>query len=533
MDQARLARQRGAGIIACVIMANRESRVVDHVVVGAGTAGCIVATRLAQRGDSVVLLEAGGPYRRVLDVPLVGLWAWLRNPERYCWNQYTVPQDRLGGRRIWFPGGRITGGSSAINAMIYTRGHPASYDRWGVPGWSFQDLLSYHRRAEDFEDGQSAYHGTGGPIAVSRTRHRYPLADAFVRASSDAGVPLTDDFNGPMSHGAGYYDLLQRRGARSVPGMSYLSIARRHPGFHHELKAVVTRLLADRGRITGVRYTQGGSEHTIRAGGVVLCAGAVRSPQLLMVSGIGPADALRRLGIEIVADHPSVGASLQDQVRVPVVFRHQGGSPTRADRLIAAGLQFLTGRRGLLASNVCDVAAVACLSSGGIPDTRIALRWRVFPETGLPLADLEVSILQPESRGRISLRSADPNVPPDIDPRYLSEQADRDAIERGVALARRIAATDALRRAGLEDEYAPGPVSVDEHIRQHASSSYHPVGTCRMGTDNSSVVDPELRVRGVEGLRVVDASVIPSCVAANAQASVIAVAEKASDLMAS
>ena len=531
MEQARLARQRGTGIIASVIMANRESMTFDHVVVGAGTAGCIVAARLAEQGDSVALLEAGGPYRRILDVPLIGLWAWLRNPERYCWSQYTVPQPGLGGRRIWFPSGRITGGSSAINAMIYTRGHPASYDRWGVPGWSFQDLLSYHRRAEDFENGQSAYHGTGGPIAVSQTRHRYPLADAFVRASSEAGVPMTDDFNGPMSHGAGYYDLLQRRGIRSVPAKSYLAIARRHPGFHHEMNAVATRLLVDRGRVTGARFTRGGSERTIRAARVVLCAGVVRTPQLLMLSGIGPADALRRLGIDVLADHPDVGASLQDQVRVPIVFRHRGGSPTRADRLAVAGLQFLGGRRGLLTSNVCDVAAVACLSSSEIPDVRVALRWRVLPETGLPLVDLEVATLQPESRGRVSLRSADPGVPPDIDPCYLSEQADRDALERGVALARRIAATDSLRRAGVEDEYAPGSASVDEHVRQHASSAYHPVGTCRMGADDGSVVDPELRVRGIEGLRVVDASVIPSCVAGNAQASVIAVAEKASDLM--
>jgi choline dehydrogenase len=316
-----------------------------------------------------------------------------------------------------------------------------------------------------------------------------------------------------------------------VPAKSYLAIATRQRGFLHETNAIATSLVVERCRVSGVRFRQGGADRTMSAECVVLCAGAVRTPQLLMLSGVGPADALRRLGIGIVADHPGVGASLQDQVRVPVVFRHRAGTSTRPDRLFLAGLQFLVARRGLLASNVCDVAAVACLSASDIPDVRVALRWRVFPETGLPLVDFEVAMLQPVSRGRVTLRSADPHEAPDIDPGYLTELSDRRLLEDGIALARRIAATNAMRDAGLEDEYAPGSRSVVEHNRQHASSAYHPVGTCRMGADDGSVVDPELRVRGVDGLRVVDASVIPSCVAANAQASVIAVAEKASDLL--
>lgn len=503
----------------------------DTLVVGAGTAGCIVAARLAQRGESVALLEAGGPYRRILDIPLLSLWAWLRSPGRYCWNQYTAPQPMLAGRRVWFPGGRITGGSSALNAMIFTRGHPSSYDRWGVPGWGFQDLLPFHKRAEDFEDGQSPYHGSDGPIAVSRARFRYPLADAFVRASVEAGIPTTDDFNGATSHGTGYYGLAQRRGIRSVPGKSYLSLARRNRAFRHVTGAFATALLEEHGRIAGIRYVQGGVEHVVRAGRVVLCAGTVRTPQLLMLSGIGPADPLRRLGIRVVADLPGVGEGLQDQVRVPVAFRHGTGSPVRPDRLLVAGVQYVFARRGLLASNVCDAASVVSLSSGEVPDVRVAIRWRVFPETGLPLVDLEVAGLQPSSRGRVTLRSADPREAPEIDPAYLSGPGDREALLGGIALARRIAGMPAMRSAGLGDEYAPGAMSVEEHIRQHAASAYHPVGTCRMGIDEGSVVDPSLRVRGVEGLHVVDASVIPSCVSANAQASVIAVAERASDLL--
>lgn len=520
-----------AGIIAGVTAAVHAHRDIDDVVVGAGTAGCIVATRLAEQGRRVLLLEAGGPYRRVLDIPLVGLWAWLRNPGRYCWNQYTRPQAELGGRRIWFPGGRITGGSSAINAMIYTRGHPASYDRWDVPGWRFADLLPYHVRAEDHERGASAHHGTGGPLAVSATRFRWPLGDAFIRGAAELGIEPTDDFNGARSHGAGFYALTQRRGVRSVPGKSYLDLARRHPGFHHETNAFVTRLAVERGCVTGVMVADGRVERCVQAGRVILSAGAVRTPHLLMLSGIGPADSLRRLGIGVVIDRAEVGRSLQDQVRVPVAYRCRDGWPTRVDRLIGAGLRYVRDRGGLLASNVCDVAAVTSLSSGDVPDVRVALRWRVFPESGVPLVDFEVAMLAPRSRGHITLRSNDPLDAPDIDPGYLTDPADWDVVRGGVALARGLAATQALQAAGIASEYAPGPVPMDAHIGAHADSAYHPVGTCRMGSDDASVVDPSLRVRGVDGLRIVDASVIPSCVAANAQASVVAVAEKAADLL--
>lgn len=526
-----MAHPGGVRILARVTGAPQKPDVVDHIVVGAGTAGCIVAARLAERGASIILLEAGGPYRRVLDVPLLGLWAWLRRPDAYCWNQYTTPQAALGGRRVWFPGGRITGGSSAINAMIYTRGHPASYDRWGVPGWTFADLLPYHRRFEDFEGGESAYHGSGGPIAVSRARFSYALADAFVRGSVEAGIEPVDDFNGPQSHGVGYYAVTQDRGMRSASGKTYLALGKRHPGFHHETGVHVTRILMDGGRVTGVECRNGAGTRTIRSASVVLCAGAVRTPQLLMISGVGPADALQQIGISVKVDQPAVGDSLQDQVRVPVAFHHEGQSLTRPDRLFFAGFDYVARRRGFLASNVCDVAAVATLSSGDIPDVRVAFRWRVFPETGLPLVDFEVATLSPVSRGRVSLRTADPDDAPDIDPGYLSEQADRDAVHRGIDLARRIAGTDAMRRAGIREEFAPGAMSIDDHLRLHTASAFHPVGTCRMGADEASVVDTELRVRGVEGLRVIDASVIPGCVAANAQASVMAVAERGVDLL--
>jgi len=508
-----------------------NQREYDQVVVGAGTAGCIVAARLAEKGQRVLLLEAGGPYRRILDIPLIGLWTWLRDPSAYCWNEYTIPQAQLGGRRVWFPGGRITGGGSAINAMIYTRGHPGSYDRWNVPGWRFEDLLPSHRRAEDYEHGPSGFHGTGGPLAVSSCRNRYALAESFIRGGVEAGLVENEDFNGASSLGVGFYSLTQRRGVRSVPGKSYLQLARRHRGFHHRTGVFVRSVMVERGRVTGVVSEEGGQSHEYRAGQVILCAGTVRTPQLLMLSGIGPAEDLRRLGIEVNVDQPSVGTSLQDQVRVPVAFHYEGASLLRPDRMVAAGMQYIVNQSGLLASNVCEAAAVACLSSGSVPDVRVAFRWRVFPETGIPMVDLEVATLQPQSRGRVMLRSADPRDPPAIDPCYLSQRADREALENGIALARRIATTTAMREAGVAKEYAPGAASLADHVSQHAASAFHPVGTCRMGADDASVVDPQLRVRGIAGLRVVDASVIPSCVSANAQASVIAVAEKASGLL--
>lgn len=501
-------------------------------MVGGGTAGCIVATRLAEAGRTVMLLEAGGAYRRVLDIPLVGLWTWLRAPDRYAWNQHTVPQPGLDGRRVWFPGGRILGGSSSINAMIYSRGHPASYDRWDVPGWTYQDLLQYHRRAEDHEPGATPYHGTGGPMGTAVGRFHSPLSRAFIAACSEAGIAPNPDLNGSEAAGAAHLQVSQRRGRRSSTANAYLPLAGRHQGFHHRTGALVTRVLFSGGRAAAVVADADGRAMTFRASrAVVLCAGTVRSPQLLMLSGVGAADRLRRLGIAVVADRTAVGQSLQDQLRVPVAFRHDAGSPVRLDRLIPAGVRYVLTRRGLLASNVCDAGAVLRTSTAAIPDVRILFRWRVLPETGIPLVDLEVGMLAPASRGSVTLRSADPREEPDIDPGYLRESGDLGMLERGIDAARRIASQPALRRAGLGDEFLPGGTPVDRHVRAHATTAFHPVGTCRMGADPESVVDPALRVRGVDGLRVIDASVIPSCVAGNAQAGVIAVAERGADLL--
>ena len=503
----------------------------DYIVVGGGTAGCVVAARLAGRGCSVTLLEAGGPYSRVLDIPLVGLWAWLRRPQRYSWTHWTVPQSSLGGRSVWYPGGRIIGGSSAINAMIYCRWHRSSYDRWGVVGWGYADLLPYFRRAEDHEDGASEYHGAGGPIGVAPGRFSHALGRAFLEGCASLGIPLNQDFSGESGEGAGFYHLTQRNGRRSSTANSYLTEAR--PNLRLIVGAHVSRILIERERAVGIEYLHGGGVHTARAGReVILCAGTVKSPQILQLSGIGPAQDLRRQGVSVVVDLPGVGANLQDHVRVPIMFRVARRRYTFLPALLAASPRYLLRRRGLLASNVADAAAIVrTAASAEVPDLRVVFIWRAMPEQPGTLVAFETGLIDPHSRGHVRLASADPSKGPLIDPNYFADPRDRSRMEIGIELARRIAQTSACREAGINAEFLPADRPLAEHIRENAASSYHPVGTCRMGSDEMAVVDPELRVMGVGALRVVDASVMPTTVTGNAQAAVLAIAERATDLL--
>jgi choline dehydrogenase-like flavoprotein len=511
----------------------------DYVVVGAGTAGCVLACRLAASGAGVALVEAGGRYRRVLDVPLLSLWTWLRRPARYSWQNVTEPQASLDGRRVVWPAGRLVGGSSAINAMIYCRGHRASYDRWqptggrsDAPVWDYDALLPYFRRSEDFEGEESAHHGTGGPIGVSASRHRTALVDAFLRGCDALGIPRTTDFNSGTAEGASYLHVTQRRGRRTSSAR-YLRAGLDLGRAAAFLGSAVRRIVFERGRATGVEIGPPDDRRVIHAAReVLLCAGAVRSPQLLMLSGVGPADALERLGIAVVADRPGVGENLQDHVRVPVAYECAGPRPTAPARLVRGAIRYALTGRGLFASNVADAAAIVRLdASRRVPDLRIVCRWRVLPEHPAWVVDLEVVAIDPASRGRVSLASADPVQPPRIDPGYLTDTVDAEVLRRGVDLARAIAATPACRAAGIGVEVLPGARDTVAHIRQHADTAFHPVGTCRLGGDDRAVVDAWLRVIGVSGLRVVDASVMPTTVAGNAQAAVFAIAERAADLV--
>jgi choline dehydrogenase len=516
------------------------TRTFDYVVVGAGTAGCVVACRLAAAGVNVALLEAGGPYRRELDVPLLSLWAWLRRPARYCWQDRTEPQAALNGRRVFWPAGRLVGGSSAINAMIYCRGHRASYDRWqrltggpaDTPAWNYETLLPYFRRSEDFEGGESVHHGTGGPIGVSASRHPTALAEAFLRGCDELGIRRTDDFNSGTADGTGYLHVTQRRGRR----MSSARYLHRGPGLGAPMASLgspVRRIVFEHGRATGVEVAaSGGSRVIYAAREVILCAGVVRSPQLLMLSGVGPADLLRGLGIGVVADRPGVGDNLQDHVRVPVAHECAGPRPTAPAALARGAFQYALTERGLLTSNVADAAAIVRLDAAReIPDVRIVCRWRVLPEHPAWLVDFEVVAIDPASRGRVTLASADPMRPPRIDPGYLTAPADAGVLRRGVDLACAIAATAACRAAGIGAKVVPDAGGTLAHIRQQADTAFHPVGSCRLGGDVGAVVDPWLRVVGVSGLRVVDASVMPTTVAGNAQAAVLAIAERAADFI--
>ncbi len=503
----------------------------DYIVVGGGTAGCVVAARLAGSGYSVTLFEAGGPYSRILDIPLVGLWAWLRRPRRYCWDQWTVAQAGLGGRSVWYPTGRIVGGSSAINAMIYCRGHPSSYDRWGVTGWKYADLLPYFRRAEDHENGASEYHGSGGPLGVAPGRFAHALGRAFLEGCASLGIPLNQDFSGESGEGAGFYHLTQRGGRRSSTANSYLAGARRE--LRLVVRAHVSRILIERERAVGIEYLHDGTVRTARAGReVILCAGTVKSPQLLQLSGIGPAEDLRRLGVSPVVDLPGVGANLQDHVRVPIIFGIAGPRYSSLPSLLAAGPRYVFRRRGLLASNVADVAAIVrTTASAEVPDVRVVFKWRAAPEQPGALVAFETGLIDPHSRGRVRLASADPLRGPLIDPGYFTDPGDLRRMELGLELARRIAQTPACRDAGVREEFLPADRPLSTHIQEHADTSYHPVGTCRMGSDEMAVVDRELRVGGVGGLRVVDASVMPTTVSGNSQAAVYAIAERATDLL--
>lgn len=507
-----------------------------RIVIGAGTAGCILASRLAQRtSEPVLVLEAGGPYRRILDVPLLGLWASLRNPGRYHWKHRTVGQENLDGRDRWFPAGRIVGGSSSVNAMIYSRGHPASYDRWQMPGWSYGELLPYFRRAEDFEGGATELHGANGPLGVTHGRFRPTLAQAFLAGCEEVGIPRTDDFNRAPHAGAGFYHKSHRRGRRASVARAYVGEVAGQRPLQIVTGATAHRIVIEGGRAVGVEFESGGRVQTVRATReVIVCAGAVKSPQLLQLSGIGPADVLSRHGIPVLAHRPGVGAHLQDHVRVPVVYRVRRPRVGAPLSLPVEALRYVFRRRGLLTSSVADAAAVVRVEDDAFfPDVRIVLSWRIMAERRENLVSLETGLIDPHSRGSVSLRSSDPRDPPRIDPNYLADPFDVRRISKGVEVARAIAGSASCHRFGFREEVAPGPEPLAEHLRRTAMTSFHPVGTCRMGpaSEPLAVVDETLKVHEVENLRVVDASIMPTTVSGNAQAPVVAIAERAADLI--
>jgi choline dehydrogenase-like flavoprotein len=519
----------------------------DYVIIGGGSAGCVLANRLSEDPSiKVLLIEAGGPDTSMLFRMPAGFAKMTKGVASWGWS--TVPQKHLNGRVIWYTQAKVVGGGSSINAQLYTRGNAKDYDAWeteaGCKGWSYRDVLPYFKRAEDNQRLVNDYHSYGGPLGVSYPVNPPPISFAFLRAAQEAGIPFNDDFNGAVQDGIGYYQLTTRHAERSSTASAYLRPARSRHNLTVRLNTPTLKILVENRRAVGVEIGISSGIETLRAEReVILCSGAIGSPRLLQLSGIGPADALTTAGVPVVHNLPGVGVNMQDHLDLYAICEctgdHTYDRVAQPHRTIWAGLQYLLFKTGPVTSTLFETGGFWYADrEARSPDFQFHLGLGSGIEAGVaamrnPGVTLNSAFLRPRSRGTVRLANADPAAAPLIDPNYWSDPYDRECSLKGLQLARDILSQPALRPFVLAERLPGDGVKGEEDLMKYAYRScktdHHPVGTCAMGSGENAVTTLDLKVRGMDGLRVVDASVMPFVPSCNTNAPTIMIAEKASD----